>query len=144
MASQRTITVARHLDATPAAVWAILADFPNISGWNSGVKASHSTSDATEGVGATRHCDLTPVGALEETIRAWEPNRRLVVSIDQAARLPLRSATATFVIEPNGDGSDVSIEYAYRPQGPVGPVMDRQLRKGFAGFLDDLERAAAA
>ncbi len=140
----RTISVARHLDASPEEVWAVLADFPNIATWNGGVKTSYATSAATKGVGATRHCDLAPVGALEETVREWEPGRRMVVSIDEARRLPLRSATATFVVEPKGRGTEVSIEYSYDPQGPVGPVMDRQLTKGFAGFLADLELAATA
>ena len=140
----RTISVARHLDASPDAVWAVLADFPNIATWNRGVKTSHSTSTSTEGVGATRHCDLAPVGALEETVLEWEAGRRLVISIDEARLLPLRSATATFVVQPKGSGADVSIEYSYDPQGPVGRMMDRQLTKGFTGFLDDLEQAATA
>lgn len=140
----RTISVARHIDASPDAVWAVLADFPNIAAWNGGVKTSYATSTATEGVGATRHCDLAPIGALEETVREWEPGRRMVVSIDEARRLPLRSATATFVVEPKGVGADVSIEYTYDPQGPIGPVLDRQLSKGFIGFLADLDRAASA
>jgi uncharacterized protein YndB with AHSA1/START domain len=140
----RTISVARHIDAPPDAVWAVLADFPNIAAWNSGVKTSYATSATIEGVGARRHCDLAPMGTLEETVREWEPGRRMVVSIDEARRLPLRTATATFVVEPAAAGTEVSIEYTYDPQGPVGPVMDRQLTKGFTGFLADLERAATA
>lgn len=144
MGATRTISLARHLDVPPDAVWAVLADFPNISVWNSGVKSSHSTSTADQGVGATRHCDLAPLGALEETVREWEPGRRMVISIDEARRLPIRTATATFVIEPDGDGTEISIDYQYDPQGPVGAVLDRQLTKGFTGFIDDLARAAAA
>jgi uncharacterized protein YndB with AHSA1/START domain len=132
------------MNASPDAVWAVLADFPNIAAWNGGVKTSYATSATIEGVGARRHCDLAPIGTLEETVREWEPARRMVVSIDEARRLPLRSATATFVIEPNRAGAEVSIEYSYDPQGPVGRMMDRQLSKGFAGFLADLERAATA
>lgn len=142
MGASRTVSVARRLDASPDAVWDVLADFPNISVWNGGVRASRATSTAVEGVGATRHCDLAPFGALEETVREWEPGRRMVVTIDEARRLPMRSAAATFVIEPDGEGSEVTIEYRYDPQGPVGPMMDRQFTKGFGGFLDDLERAA--
>jgi len=139
----RSISVSGHTETPPSAVWSVLADFPNISSWNSGVKASHATGDAAAGVGATRHCDLAPLGALEETVREWEPERRMVVSIDEARRLPMRSATATFSIEPDGDGSTVTIDYAYEPRiGAVGPLMDRQLTKGFTGFLADLDRAA--
>ena len=79
------VTVTRDMAAPQADVWAVLADFPNIADWNTGVKVSHSTSgDQTEGVGATRHCDLAPTGSLEETVQAWEPpNRMAASSIDR-------------------------------------------------------------
>lgn len=57
----RSVTVTRDMTAPQAAVWQVLADFPKISVWNTGVRASHATSDATPGVGAKRHCDLAPV-----------------------------------------------------------------------------------
>ena len=64
----RTIRVSRRIDIPRQKLWAVLADFPNIADWNSGVKRSFATSDATNGAGATRHCDLAPMGALEETV----------------------------------------------------------------------------
>ena len=41
--STRMIQMSRVVDAPPAAAWAVLADFPNISRWNGGVTASHAT-----------------------------------------------------------------------------------------------------
>jgi len=132
------------MTAKPEAVWAVLADFPNIADWNSGVKASHATSDATSGVGATRHCDLAPLGALEETIAEWDEGRRMVVNIDSAAKVPIKRGVATFVI----DGETTTVDYAYEPAGVLGklmaPVLSRQLTKGFQGFLQDLDAAANA
>ena len=123
-------------------MWAVLADFPNISDWNSGIKASHDTGDGVIGLGAQRHCDLSPVGGLEETITGWEPNEKLVVNIDSATKLPISNGEATFTL---GDG-ETTIDYVYAPKGLIGkltaPMLDRQLRKGFAGFLTDLEKAA--
>ncbi len=123
-------------------MWAVLADFPNISTWNSGVKASHDTGEGVTGLGAQRHCDLAPIGSLEETITGWEPNEKLVVYIGSASKLPISTAAATFTL---GDGH-TSIDYAYQPKGLIGrmtaPLLDRQLRKGFDGFLEDLEQAA--
>jgi uncharacterized protein YndB with AHSA1/START domain len=138
----RTISIGRTLDAEASAIWDVLADFPGISSWNSGVNTSRATSEATSGVGATRHCDLAPIGALEETIQEWDPGHRLVVSIDEAKRLPIRNARATFTMEPADGGTTVTIDYEYHAQLGVGPLLDRQLSKGFAGFLDDLEREA--
>jgi uncharacterized protein YndB with AHSA1/START domain len=138
----RSIHVTGPTDAPRSAVWAVLADFPNISRWNGGVKASHDTGDGVVGLGAQRHCDLAPVGGLEETITGWQPNEQLVVHIDSAAKLPISSGEATFTL---GDGT-TTIDYAYQPKGLIGkitgPLLDRQLTKGFQGFLADLEKAA--
>lgn len=145
----RNITLDRQIKAPQSAVWAVLADFPNISSWNSGVKNSVSTSDAIEGVGATRHCDLAPMGGLEETVREWEPESKLVISIDSATKIPIKSGLATFSLSAAGDNSDMKLSYDYEPKLAflsfiIGPMMDKQMRKGFGGFLDDLEPAAQA
>ena len=145
--AQREITVGRTLNAPREAVWAILADFPNISRWNSGVNKSHATSDTADGVGASRHCDLAPLGALEETIVEWSPTEKMVVRIDSAAKLPIKAGLVTFDLGDDAGSTPTQIRYVYDPRFGVvgkamGPTVDRQLRKGFEGFLDDLETAA--
>jgi hypothetical protein len=72
----RSISLSQDIQAPRSAVRVVLADFPNISDWNSGVKTSFSTSESAEGIGATRHCDLAPAGKLEETIIGWTTRRR--------------------------------------------------------------------
>ena len=144
----RSIKVNRRIPAAPAKVWAVLADFPNIAAWNSGVAKSFSTSEATDGVGARRHCDLAPFGELEETIKEWDEPHRLVVSIDSAKKLPIAHGLVTFVLVPAEDATETSIEYAYKPKfGLLGQIMgslalDGQLKKGFNGFLKDLDAAS--
>jgi uncharacterized protein YndB with AHSA1/START domain len=144
----RSIKVNRRIPAAPAKVWAVLADFPNIAAWNSGVAKSFSTSEATDGVGARRHCDLAPFGELEETIKEWDEPRRLVVSIDSAKKLPIAHGLVTFDLVSAEDATETSIEYAYKPKfGLLGQIMgslalDGQLKKGFNGFLKDLDAAS--
>lgn len=145
--TNRSITVTRDIDAPPEDVWKVLADFPNIAAWNTGVKASHTIGDATGGVGARRHCDLAPAGGLDETIVEWVEGRRLVVTIDRATVVPIKHATVTFTLDPDGARTPTSIEYRYRPKGGplgrlAGRLLDRQLAKGFDGFLIDVETAA--
>lgn len=140
----REIKVERDIRAPRGAVWAVLADFPNISDWNTGVKASESTSEAVEGLGATRHCDLAPIGGLEETITGWTPESQLVVRIDKASKLPIKSGTATFDLgESDAGTTPTTLTYSYEAQLGMGPVLDRQLTKGFETFLEDLETAAS-
>lgn len=144
----RSITVSRDIQASDDAVWDVLADFPNIADWNGGVKQSYSTNEQSGGVGATRHCDLSPTGTLEETIREWEPGEKMVVSIDSATRLPIREGLVTFDLETSDGGStNVGLHYEYETKWGVlgrlmGGAIDRQLTKGFGGFLADLEAAA--
>ncbi len=80
----RSIKVSRRIPSAPAKIWAVLADFPNIATWNTGVAKSFATSDSTGGVGAQRHCDLAPFGELEETVKEWDETRRMVIRIDSA------------------------------------------------------------
>jgi len=130
-------------------VWDVLADFPNIADWNGGVKKSFSTGEAISGVGASRHCDLSPTGTLEETIREWTPGEKLVVSIDSATKLPIKQGLVTFDLSSGADSESTSIDVTYDYETKwgiagkaLGVLLDRQLVKGFAGFLADLETAA--
>ena len=144
----RSIKVSKRIPSPPAKVWAVLADFPNIATWNTGVAKSFATSDSTGGVGAQRHCDLAPFGELEETVKEWDDTRRMVISIDSTKKLPIAHGEVTFVLSPADDATEVSVNYVYKPKfGLLGQIMgslalDRQLMKGFKGFLNDLDAAS--
>lgn len=145
----RNVKLERKMKAQQSAVWAVLADYPNIASWNQGIKKSYSTSNAAEGVGATRHCDLAPLGALEETIREWQPESRMVISIDKASKIPIKQGQMTFSLGGAGEATDFTMSYDYTPKVAllafiVGPMLDKKLRSGFTGFMDDLEAAAQA
>ena len=144
----RTINVSRRIPSAPEKVWAVLADFPNIATWNTGVAKSFATSDSTAGVGAQRHCDLAPFGELEETVKEWDDTRRMVISIDSAKKLPIAHGDVTLVLSPADDATEVDVHYTYKPKfGLLGQIMgslalDGQLTKGFKGFLKDLDAAS--
>lgn len=148
ISGQRKIAVDRIIDAPRDSVWAVLADFGNISSWNDGVKTSYLTGATSEGVGASRHCDLKPAGQLEETITEWLDGERMVVRIDSAKLLPIRTGHVTFSLLHGGPGkTKVDLTYEYQPKfGPLaklfGRPLDGQLIEGFTGFLADLEAAA--
>ena len=139
----RTVTIEQSVEAGRAAVWEVLADFPGISKWNTGVSESHATSESVEGVGATRHCDLSPMGELEETVVEWQPEDKLVIRIDEASKIPVKRGLVTFSLVEEGMGTAVTITYEYEPRGGplaslMGPFVDRALSKGFSGFIADL------
>ena len=144
----RTLNLTKKIDAPRQVIWDILADFANVAEWNTGVNESHSTTVAANGVGAARHCDLGPAGALEETIRAWEPNEHMTISIDSATKAPINGGLGKFVL--TGDDAsptEVALQFEYTPKGgPIGNmfgrVLDKQFMKGFTGALNDLDSTA--
>lgn len=145
-----SITVSKTIAAPQQSVWDVLADFGNIAAWNSGVSASFLTDgDDSVSVGSQRHCDLKPVGALEETLIAMEAPQRLVVRIDRASRLPIKSAEIEFLLSHDDAGTLTTVNYRFEANGGplagvMGKILEGQLETGFTGFLDDLDLAARA
>jgi uncharacterized protein YndB with AHSA1/START domain len=145
-----SLQVSSEIQAPVATVWGVLANFPNIADWNSGVKKSYATGEQTEGVGASRHCDLAPSGTLEETIQEWQPNEKIAVSIDSSSKSPLKSGLGTFDLSPGGsESTTVALNLEYELKWGligrlIGPAVHRQLTKGFEGSLRELDTAASS
>jgi uncharacterized protein YndB with AHSA1/START domain len=146
--TDRVVRVERSIPAASSDVWAVLADLPNHASWRNDVKVSRMLGEATSGVGARRHLDLAPVGGLDETVLDWEEGHKMVVAVDKATVVPVKSGEATLVVDREGDDeSQVTWEFRYVPKGGpfgrvIGAVADRQLTKVFRGVLADLEDAA--
>ena len=145
----RSISTTSVITAPRSAVWAVLADFPNVADWNTGVKKSYATSETSNGVGAQRHCDIAPAGQLEETILKWEPETMMAISIDSAKKMPIKSALGTFTLEDRGDSTRVRLDFEYHARfGPIGtllsPLLDKQFAKSFDGYMTDLQAAVQA
>ena len=147
----RNVKVARTLAAPRSSEWAVLADYPNIAHWNDGVKNSYAIGDATEGVGAQRQTELAPNGTMRmrETVAEWVPEERMVIAIDKIEKMPVKQARMTFTLSGGGETTLFTMSYDYEPKGgPLafiyGPLLDRQMNKGFNGFIDYLEPAAQA
>ena len=146
----RNVQVERTMSVDRSSVWAVLADYPNIADWNDGVKNSYAISDAVEGVGAQRQCDLAPNGAMRmrETVTEWVPEERMVIAIDKMEKMPVKQATMTFSLAGDNETTVLTMTYDYEPRNAIwsllGPVLDWQFGKGFSGFIDILEPVAQA
>ncbi|MEM7325787.1 MAG: SRPBCC family protein [Actinomycetota bacterium] len=143
----RNITISRNVSAPRSAVWAVLADYPNIMDWNEGVQRSFAIGDQVDGVGAVRQCELTPAGVLVETVSEWTPEEKMVIAIDEIRKMPINRATMTFTLDDHGEQTGFSMSYDYEPKGGpfgflVAAMLGRPLHRGFNGFIDNLERAA--
>ena len=136
-----------RVNAPKEKVWEVLADLGAIYKWNPGVSHSHSTSESSQGEGATRHCDLQNsgrnIGYLEERVIDWREGEGFKIDIYKS-NLPIKRNLVEFSIEADGDNSVVTVtpDYAIK-YGPIGMLIDllvarRQLKKGMDGLLAGL------
>ena len=78
---------------------AVLADYPNIADWNSGVDASCSLGTPPGGGGAKRRCELTPGATLHATVTQWDEQERTVIDIGEITKMQSQHATMTFTLD---------------------------------------------
>lgn len=124
------LTFETKIDAAPAEVWGVLSDFGNVYRFNPSVPTSHLTSDARNGLGATRHCDLIIPGAsVEERIIDWVDEESYQVEIYQGTRTPpAETVQARLSVRAEGDRTIARMQMAYKLKGGVvGQAMDRVL-----------------
>ena len=134
-----------QIDAPIEKVWGVLADIGSIDKWNPGVAKSYATSEATQGEGATRHCDITTGNAqLEERAFDWREGEGFKIDVYKSS-LPLKRNIMSFEIEPSGDGTLASVTADYQLKyGPIGALIDiligrRQAQQRFDELLAGLK-----
>ena len=84
---------------------------------------------------------------MRETVSEWVPEERMVIAVDNIEKQPVKQATMTLTLADGGETTPFAMSYDYEPKGgPVafilGPILDRQMKKAFHGFIDNLESAA--
>jgi len=119
-----------RIDASKDKVWNVLADLGTVSVWNPVIANSHYTSEAKEGMGASRHCDFPDGGYVEERAIEWEPGEALALEISDGT-VPFASASGRLSLVDDGDGTIVNFvfEYDLKADVPVDPQeVERQNR----------------
>jgi ribosome-associated toxin RatA of RatAB toxin-antitoxin module len=124
--------VVSHIVSSPVAnVWAVLADFGGIHHFSAGVQSS-PINDGTPstGVGAERNCHLYDGNNIQERITEFVENRRIGIDIFQTS-MPLKTASASFELEPAEGGCKVTMTMDYEVKyGILGKAMDAMMMKG--------------
>jgi hypothetical protein len=87
-------------------------------------------------VGATRTCELTPRGRIDEVVSRWEPGKELWFAIGSHGGV--RSADMGIVLTPSTSGTTVAAITDYHLAfGPLGPVVDRlTMRRAMTRMMD--------
>ncbi len=128
------ITKQIRINAPIEQVWDVVRDFGNINAFNPNLTNSYSTSENNEGLGATRHCDLLPMGSIEERVIDWQDGVGYTIEIfDGEKQPPYKNAQGTFHLRGDGNQTIVTFSLQYEMKlGPIGALMNRvMLRSQF-------------
>jgi carbon monoxide dehydrogenase subunit G len=144
---ERHIMVEHRIPAPTSAVWAVLADFPNLARHWKGLRSTTAIGEQTSGVGARRRVELKPIGSMDETVTLWQEGRRIDTQNQPSTFVPFAHAESSLTLEPDDDGTLAAFDYRYQPRGgPIGriagPLIDRMLTGTFNDMLFALEKAA--
>lgn len=142
---RRSIRVVRQIDASPEAVFAVLADHARYDRFD-GVRRSELVKQgapAPNGLGAVRWVWLGPL-RFEEEVTAFEPPTRLDYLIRDVRGLAMSHEGGSIRLSPAGTGTEAVWTSTFEVPLPViGGAIDWMLCKGLErGFGQTLEKSA--
>lgn len=130
-------------------VWDVLADFGNVSAWNSGIHLSELTSEGAVGIGSVRHCEMDKGMYINERVLKWDEGKTLVIEMTESS-MPMKSFLAEFALRSESMGTIVTMTPTYTPSygvmGLVGDAMfgQRKFKGMMRSVLSDLKSHAEA
>jgi len=74
------------------------------------ITKSYSTSENKQGLGANRHCDLLPMGSVEEKIIEWDEGESYKIEIFEGKAIPFKG-TGSFELTENGKSTNVKMTF---------------------------------
>jgi carbon monoxide dehydrogenase subunit G len=107
-------------------VWEILSDFGNVQNLSPGIANSYLTSNAKNGVGATRHCDFTTMGSqVEEKIIEWDEEKSLRIELYDTKNIPMiKGMNAYFELENHKNGTKLTSIFEYHMNNIIGDLLN--------------------
>ena len=101
----RGFRVRQRIGRSPRDVWAFLSDFENAPTWMAGVEQMTKVTPGPLAEG-TRYTFRARGRARETRVSAFEPGRMVALTSSQGGI----TATYTYKVRPDGDGSEVSLD----------------------------------
>ena len=144
-----SFSVETYIGVKSDVVWDVLADYGNVSVWNSGITFSELTSEGDAGVGSVRHCKMAKDMYINERVLEWDEGSRLVIEMADS-NMPMKNFTAEFALRPDAMGTIVTMTPTYTPSygimGLIGDAMfgRRQFKGMMRSLLSDLKGYAEA
>ncbi|MCI0818430.1 MAG: SRPBCC family protein [Chloroflexi bacterium] len=121
------ILVETRVDAPRERVWDIIADLGAVSTWHPALADSRYTSEAKEGLEASRRCDFPDGGFVNESVIEWKPGEAFTLEIS-GGTVPFASAKGTMSVSEDGDGTIVTLALDYELKSDI-PVDPQELER---------------
>lgn len=141
MGNSTIIKRAIEINQTKDKVWIALADFGNICHGHPAVSKSFVTSAQKEGVGATRHCDFTMMGAsAEELVTEWNEGKNIKIQVQELKKMPgIKTMELDLAIKNQGGNTMLTGTMAYAMKNGFFNVMNSlMMKKMNAKLLDGI------
>ena len=125
-----------EINAAKTKVWSVLADIGAVENYNPVVTKSYSTSENKQGLGASRHCDLLPMGSVEEKIVEWDEGESYKIEIFEGKAIPFKG-TGKFELTENGNSTNVKM--TFEPDmgnGIYGKIMGFMMKEKMNKMID--------
>lgn len=142
-----TIKRSIEINAPKEKVWRAIAAIGDISHASPGVLRSKLTSEKTEGIGATRHCDFVMMGAsAEERVTKWKEGASFKIEAYELKKMPgMKGMEAEFSITGTGNKTLLRGDLHYRMQGILfglinGMMMKKMNIRAWNGLLAGYKR----
>lgn len=137
----KVTTIKREIEINQSKerVWKALADFGNICHGHPAVSKSFITSTQKEGVGATRHCDFTMMGAsAEEKVTEWNEGKNIKIEVAELKKMPgIDTMALDLAVRESGGKTILSSTMAYTMKNGFFDVMNGLMMKSMNAKLLD-------
>ena len=137
------------INATSDQVWNILSKPGNIVNFHPLIKRSYMVGKPQHGKGAKRHCDLLPMGAMNEQITDWVEGESFTAEVIGGKMLPpYKFMRGTVKVLAEGNKCKVTFCFKYQLKfGALGKLMDiliirPQFRKAPPKYVYGLKKYA--
>jgi len=120
-----------EINQTKDKVWKALADFGNICHGHPAVSKSFVTSTQKVGVGATRHCDFTMMGAsAEEKVTEWNEGKNIKIQVQELKKMPgIKTMELDLAIRNQGEKTILTSTMVYSMKNGFFNVMNSLIMK---------------
>ncbi len=134
-----TISHDIQIEAPRSDVWGILANLETLQHYDREVERSFYVSDAREGVGATRQCDLPDGTSVKERVVSWREGDGYVIEVDEdGTNYPTTDMRVEFTLEEAAGGTRVGMTYRYALKPGMPAEAGEEMRQGFQELVTGL------